>query len=70
MNFHLTFIAFLLIIFPIFHCQADLFGTLQSAAVKGNLLCNGKPSANTKVKLYDVDSKPINSSCFYGNLLA
>lgn len=32
-------------------------GTTQSAAVRGVLMCNGKPSVGTKVKLYDVDSK-------------
>ncbi|MFH4980099.1 hypothetical protein AB6A40_006808 [Gnathostoma spinigerum] len=36
---------------PSFH-----IGTLQSAAVKGQLLCNDKPAANVKVKLYDDDS--------------
>ncbi|TMS33732.1 hypothetical protein L596_001436 [Steinernema carpocapsae] len=30
-------------------------GKLQSAGVKGKLLCNGKPYQNAKVKLYDVD---------------
>lgn len=32
-------------------------GTTQSAAVRGVLMCNGKPSVGTKVKLYDVDSR-------------
>ncbi|KAH7729406.1 CRE-TTR-6 protein [Aphelenchoides avenae] len=31
-------------------------GTTQSAAVRGVLTCNGKPSVGTKVKLYDVDT--------------
>ncbi|CEF66389.1 Transthyretin-like family-containing protein [Strongyloides ratti] len=30
-------------------------GIQQSAGVKGTLLCNGKPYANVKVKLYDDD---------------
>ncbi|KAH7723193.1 CRE-TTR-8 protein [Aphelenchoides avenae] len=30
-------------------------GTTQSSAVRGVLMCNGKPSAGTKVKLYDDD---------------
>uniref|UniRef100_A0A914M785 Uncharacterized protein n=1 Tax=Meloidogyne incognita TaxID=6306 RepID=A0A914M785_MELIC len=35
--------------------QILCLGTKQSAAVRGNLICNGKPSVNTKVKLYDQD---------------
>jgi len=31
-------------------------GTLQSAGVRGVLMCEGKPAANIKVKLYDVDT--------------
>ncbi|KAH7723189.1 TTR-31 protein [Aphelenchoides avenae] len=34
------------------------FGSVQSAAVKGKLLCNGKPYFNAKLKLYDVDTFP------------
>ncbi|GMR30501.1 hypothetical protein PMAYCL1PPCAC_00696, partial [Pristionchus mayeri] len=30
----------------------------QSAAVTGTLLCNGRPAANVKVRLYDDDSGP------------
>ncbi|VDK48891.1 unnamed protein product [Gongylonema pulchrum] len=30
-------------------------GTTQSVAVKGKLLCNGKPATKVKVKLYDID---------------
>uniref|UniRef100_F1LFY5 Transthyretin-like protein 5 n=2 Tax=Ascaris TaxID=6251 RepID=F1LFY5_ASCSU len=30
-------------------------GRLQSAAVKGVLICNGKPAVGVKVKLYDDD---------------
>ncbi|MFH4976399.1 hypothetical protein AB6A40_003108 [Gnathostoma spinigerum] len=30
-------------------------GTVQSVAVKGQLLCDGKPAKNVKLKLYDVD---------------
>ena len=37
----------------------DSLGTVQSAAVKGVLMCHGKPSVNTKVKLYDKDSQYI-----------
>ncbi|CAK5069684.1 unnamed protein product [Meloidogyne enterolobii] len=36
--------------------QILCLGTKQSAAVRGNLICNGKPSVNTKVKLYDQDT--------------
>ncbi|KAF8382280.1 ttr-28 [Pristionchus pacificus] len=32
------------------------WGSLQSAAVKGKLMCNGKPASDVKVKLYDVDT--------------
>lgn len=35
------------------------FGTLQSAGVKGTLMCNGKPAANVKVKLYDEDTTDL-----------
>jgi hypothetical protein len=38
---------------------ANAFGTLQSAGVKGVLLCNGKPAANVKVKLYDEDTTDL-----------
>ncbi|KAE9547398.1 hypothetical protein FO519_009390 [Halicephalobus sp. NKZ332] len=30
-------------------------GTIQSAAVRGVLICNGKPAANVRVKFYDED---------------
>ncbi|CAD5211867.1 unnamed protein product [Bursaphelenchus okinawaensis] len=33
----------------------NLFGTEQSAAVRGVLKCNGEGAAKVKVKLYDVD---------------
>nr|CAD2181482.1 unnamed protein product [Meloidogyne enterolobii]CAD2200273.1 unnamed protein product [Meloidogyne enterolobii] len=36
--------------------QSHCLGTKQSAAARGNLICNGKPSVNTKVKLYDQDT--------------
>ncbi|GMR59817.1 hypothetical protein PMAYCL1PPCAC_30012 [Pristionchus mayeri] len=32
------------------------WGTIQSAAVKGKLKCNGEPAGDVKVKLYDVDT--------------
>ncbi|GMT11573.1 hypothetical protein PFISCL1PPCAC_2870 [Pristionchus fissidentatus] len=32
------------------------WGTVQSAAVKGKLVCNGEPAGDVKVKLYDVDT--------------
>ena len=32
-------------------------GQVQSAAVKGSLLCNGKPSAGNKVELIEKSSK-------------
>uniref|UniRef100_A0A7E4VIZ3 Transthyretin-like family protein n=1 Tax=Panagrellus redivivus TaxID=6233 RepID=A0A7E4VIZ3_PANRE len=34
-------------------------GKVQSAAVKGVLVCNGKPAENVKVKLYDVDTTDL-----------
>ncbi len=34
---------------------AGLLGRTQSAAVKGKLICNNKPAAGVKVKLYDDD---------------
>lgn len=30
-------------------------GTVQSVAVHGKLLCNGKPYEHAKIKLFDVD---------------
>src|SRR3954451_19644806 len=32
-------------------------GHIQSTSVRGVLMCEGKPAANVKVKLYDVDSE-------------
>ncbi|KAI6184956.1 hypothetical protein M3Y97_00652600 [Aphelenchoides bicaudatus] len=37
----------------------NLFGSVQSAAVRGQLKCNGQPAANVKVKLYDEDRTDI-----------
>ncbi|KAI6184957.1 Transthyretin-like protein 5 [Aphelenchoides bicaudatus] len=37
----------------------EAFGTVQSAGVKGVLICNGKPAANVKVKLYDEDTTDL-----------
>ncbi|KAI6196176.1 Transthyretin-like family-containing protein [Aphelenchoides besseyi] len=37
----------------------EALGTVQSAAVKGQLVCNGKPAANVKVKLYDEDTTDL-----------
>ncbi|GMR38981.1 hypothetical protein PMAYCL1PPCAC_09176, partial [Pristionchus mayeri] len=36
--------------------SASPFGTVQSAAVKGKLRCNGQPAGDVKIKLYDVDT--------------
>ncbi|VDN33998.1 unnamed protein product [Gongylonema pulchrum] len=36
----------------------SLIGRTQSAGVKGQLLCKGKPAAGVKVKLYDNDRGP------------
>ncbi|CAJ0599811.1 unnamed protein product [Cylicocyclus nassatus] len=33
----------------------ELFGRDQSSAVKGRLVCDGRPAAGVKVKLWDVD---------------
>lgn len=38
-------------------------GSVQSAAVEGNLTCNGKPAANVLIKLYDVD-RGFFQNCF------
>lgn len=38
--------------------SAGILGNVQSVAVRGILLCNGKPSVGTKVKLYDHDTLP------------
>ena len=35
----------------------DLIGRTQSAAVKGKLMCEGKPASGVKVKLMESDSK-------------
>jgi hypothetical protein len=40
----------------------SLFGTVQSAAVRGQLLCNGKPASGVKVKLYDEDDTDMDVS--------
>jgi len=52
-----SYIIFVIVAFLLQSSKADLFGTVQAVAVQGSLLCNGKPSVSTKVKLYDVDSK-------------
>ncbi|KAK6044926.1 hypothetical protein COOONC_17568, partial [Cooperia oncophora] len=33
----------------------DLFGRDQSSAVRGRLICDGRPAVGVKVKLWDVD---------------
>lgn len=33
----------------------SIIGRTQSAGIKGTLMCNDKPAANVKVKLYDDD---------------
>uniref|UniRef100_A0A914RUB4 Uncharacterized protein n=1 Tax=Parascaris equorum TaxID=6256 RepID=A0A914RUB4_PAREQ len=38
----------------------QLIGRLQSAAVKGVLICNGRPAVGVKVKLYDDDRGELN----------
>ena len=49
----------LLIIFALFGTATALLGIglgrTQSAGVKGQLVCDGKPATNVKVKLYDDD---------------
>uniref|UniRef100_A0AC34R3Z3 Uncharacterized protein n=1 Tax=Panagrolaimus sp. JU765 TaxID=591449 RepID=A0AC34R3Z3_9BILA len=48
------------VFFALIGCNLALalptIGTQQAVAVKGRLLCNGKPYFNAKVKLYDVDT--------------
>lgn len=56
------FITLLLLFFSLQFQQIECFGTVQSSSVKGNLMCNGKPSVNTKVKLFDQDSKIKNDN--------
>ncbi|KAF7626054.1 hypothetical protein Mgra_00009769, partial [Meloidogyne graminicola] len=51
-NYLIFFILIILLIINEINC----LGRKQSVAVKGNLICNGKPSVNTKIKLYDVDT--------------
>lgn len=46
---------FLLAFLPIAATLSLRLGREQSTAVKGVLLCNGKPAVNVKVKLYDDD---------------
>ncbi|KAI6193346.1 hypothetical protein M3Y96_01008300 [Aphelenchoides besseyi] len=45
-------------VFAAFLCliRVEALGTVQSAAVRGILKCNGVPAENVKVKLYDVDT--------------
>lgn len=45
-----------LIVFCCIFGFASAIGTIQSAAVKGVLLCHGKPEKAVLVKLYDDDS--------------
>lgn len=68
-----SIIFVLLLIGSIEVIKGDVFGTVQSASVRGTLMCDGKPavgikvssnkiglvrkSENFKVKLYDQDSK-------------
>lgn len=35
----------------------DFIGRTQSAAIKGRLVCEGKPASGVKVKLMESDSK-------------
>lgn len=52
----MQFYLVILLLVPVVCCLPSLkIGTVQSAAVKGLLICNGKPAANVKVKLYDDD---------------
>ena len=61
-NLQLFFTIAVFVIFVVSNVilvQGDVFGTVQAAAARGKLMCNGKPSVGTKVKLYDEDSKRI-----------
>ena len=42
-------------------------GTEQAVAVKGKLLCNGKPANNVKVKLYESEIGGFYSFWFYSD---
>lgn len=53
----MSLMALLILAFDVVVEGLPSLGTTQSAAVRGVLMCNGKPSVGTKVKLYDVDSK-------------
>uniref|UniRef100_A0A914DXY7 Uncharacterized protein n=1 Tax=Acrobeloides nanus TaxID=290746 RepID=A0A914DXY7_9BILA len=48
-----VFITFCLLF--VFISGISAFGTLQSVAARGKLLCNGQPYKDAKIKLYDVD---------------
>uniref|UniRef100_A0A0R3RGM6 Transthyretin-like family protein n=1 Tax=Elaeophora elaphi TaxID=1147741 RepID=A0A0R3RGM6_9BILA len=39
----------------VFAEAASIIGNTQSAGIKGILMCNNRPAANVKVKLYDDD---------------
>jgi hypothetical protein len=59
-SFFPSFLPILLLLFPlIFHSPVSAIslgiGRQQSAGVKGQLVCDGKPLAGVKVKLYDDD---------------
>ncbi len=44
-----------------------LLGRTQSAAVKGKLICRGKPAAGVKVKLYDDDRGAVIACIIFWN---
>ena len=57
-------LVFSLLVPPVFCALGGLVGRTQSAAVRGTLLCNGKPEVNVLVKLYDDDRGIILSRAY------
>lgn len=52
----LNFVVFFTILASFLcQCHGDILGREQSSGAKGILLCEGKPLAGVKVKLYDDD---------------
>ncbi|PAV57160.1 hypothetical protein WR25_26173 [Diploscapter pachys] len=45
----------LLVVVVGYSLAIELFGRDQSSAVRGKLVCDGRPAADVKVKLWDVD---------------
>ncbi|GMR38638.1 hypothetical protein PMAYCL1PPCAC_08833, partial [Pristionchus mayeri] len=50
--------SFLIIAVPLQQSRPFCSRLHRSAAVSGTLMCNGRPAANVKVRMYDDDSGP------------